>query len=488
MVRVYIKNLNLHYGSKTVLKNLNWVIAPGDCWILSGQSGSGKTVLASSIAHATHFTGEITFHYDKKSHLPSLNLFVADHYQFTNLEGDKNFYYQQRYNYKQSKDTLTVGAELQQYGLAHKLNTAVLAPIKEALNFCHAHDTQLIELSGGEHKKLQLVKALWLKPQLLIIDQPYIGLDACCRANLNILLAQLNQEGVTLILITNNYDLPKINLRFAAIEQQQIVEKTLPTRTEIGQASLLALPRFLSEKPNYSASQIVEMKGVNVRYGHKQVLKNINWEVKAGQRWLLQGRNGSGKSTLLSLLNGDHPQAYGNDIYLFGNKTGCGESIWEIKKRVGLITPEMHWYFDGSYTVWQSIASGLFDSVGLFQQPSYAQKQKVNELVCLFGLKAVKNEKLQTLPLGKQKLTLLARAIIKNPALLILDEPCQGLDQQQIRYFNQLVDQISAHGLTLIYVNHFETDLPNCINYRLVLDKGEIKINEHIQTALEEFA
>jgi molybdate transport system ATP-binding protein len=222
------------------------------------------------------------------------------------------------------------------------------------------------------------------------------------------------------------------------------------------------------------------MKNVNIRYGEKEVLKNVNWEVKAGEKWLLQGHNGSGKSTLLSLINGDHPQAYANDIHLFGHKRGSGESIWDIKKRIGLISPEFHWYFDHSATVWESIASGFYDSVGLFQQIPYSKKVQLEEVIEYFDLKQDKNELLKTLPLGKQRLVLLARTIIKNPQLLILDEPCQGLDQQQTQHFNQLVNELSNNGMTMIYVGHFETQLPTCIEKRILLENGEVKVVETI--------
>ncbi len=230
------------------------------------------------------------------------------------------------------------------------------------------------------------------------------------------------------------------------------------------------------------------MTGVNINYDEKQVLKNINWEVRSGEKWLLQGHNGSGKSTLLSLVNGDHPQAYANNIHLFGNKRGSGESIWDIKKNIGLISPEFHWYFDSSSTVKQSIASGFLDSVGLYRQLGEEKQKQVDALIHYLDLEEHKNETLNTLPLGKQRLALLARAIIKNPKLLILDEPCQGLDEQQTAHFNQLVDELAGEGKTLIYVAHTEDQLPKCLNYRLILAKGEVIKNTKLTVLQKELA
>lgn len=472
---VNIQNLNLKHQQKSVLTDLNWTINRGENWQLGGISGSGKTSLAKIIAGLQNAIGDIKINFNLNNHLPSEVLFVESWYQFKNLEGVANFYYQQRYTSQQVKDTLTVHAELVSYAKEKGLNLEQVELILAALNFSSFASSQLIELSSGEHKKLQLVKALWLKPQLLIIDQPYTGLDFNSRKSLNTLLDQISKDGVQLVLICNDNELPLSINRFAEIINGQLV---VSNSREISSIQFTKhdnqIPDFLKQSPVYSSNKIVKMVNVNISYGEKQVLKNINWEVRAGEKWLLQGHNGSGKSTLLSLINGDHPQSYANELYLFGNKRGSGESIWDIKQHIGLISPEFHWYFDASATVWQSIASGFYDTVGLFKQLPYSKSVQVDELVAYFGLTENKNELLNHLPLGKQRLVLLARTIIKNPQLLILDEPCQGLDQQQTQYFNQLVDELCNNGMTVIYVGHFESQLPTSLTHKLLLSNGEV--------------
>ncbi|WP_406823848.1 ATP-binding cassette domain-containing protein [Pedobacter sp. KACC 23697] len=480
---VYIQDLNLSYRNKTVLKDLYWKMNIGESYAIGGESGTGKTALSKAIAGLVPFQGSIEINFDGQSKLPQEVHYVESWYQFKNLEGVANFYYQQRYTSLQANDTLTVHAELVSYGKEKGLHFDQVEPILEALGFATFASSQLIELSSGEHKKLQLVKALWLKPQLLIIDQPYTGLDAASRKNLNMLLDQVAGEGVQLLLISNDSELPESIRSFFEISDGKLVKVAVlgSSETEI---HLREIPDFLKASPVYSAEDIVKMVDVNISYGEKQVLKNINWEIKAGEKWLLQGHNGSGKSTLLSLINGDHPQSYANELYLFGNRRGSGESIWDIKQHIGLISPEFHWYFDATATVWQSIASGFYDTVGLFQQLPYTKSTQVDELIAYFGLSEHKNELLTALPLGKQRLVLLARTIIKNPELLILDEPCQGLDQQQTKHFNQLVDELCSNGMTLIYVGHFESQLPTCIEKRILLEKGEVKVVESLNTEI----
>lgn len=468
---VHITNLNLKYGHKTVLKDLSWVIKTGEQWLLCGPSGSGKTCLAKAIADQT-----AAAHY------------VANWYKFTDLEGQSNFYYQQRYNSRATATTATVNAELKKYGQQHQLDFERLDALLDALGFSDLKNSSLIELSSGEHKKLQLVKALWLKPRLLILDQPYNGLDYTSRHSLNTLLDTLTQDGLQLILISNDNELPACINRYAEIREGKL-EEIQGFERNAGAKEVITkpVPEFLSTASTPASPIVISMSDVSISYGEKSVLNKINWEVKAGEKWLLQGPNGSGKSTLLSLITGDHPQAYANELHLFGNKRGSGESIWEIKQRIGMISPELHWYFDPSATVWQSVVSGFYDSSGLYCDPGYTRTKQANELLLYFGLSDYQHVLLNTLPLGKQRLTLLARAIIKNPQLLILDEPCQGLNQEQTRYFNELVDDLCQNGTTLIYVGHFESQLPSCLEKRIVLEQGSLKCIEDIKVPAQHY-
>ncbi|HUH19202.1 ATP-binding cassette domain-containing protein [Albibacterium sp.] len=482
---INITNLNLEYQQNQVLKELNWRIFYGENWLLGGKSGSGKTSLAKAIAGLEKYSGGIEINFDPSSQLPKQVVFISSWYQFTNLEGDRNFYYQQRYNKHQQNDTLTVHSELLKFAEEEDLNIEDVNYYLDLFGFSNAKNTQLIELSSGENKKIQLIKALWLKPQLLIIDQPYTGLDATSRKNLNQVFDDHTNQGLHLILISNDDELPSCINRFAEIKDGDLtIVNSKEEITKEESRVKKALPYFLQQAPDTSADSMVRMNNVNVKYGDKQVLHNISWEVKAGEKWLLQGPNGSGKSTLLSLINGDHPQAYTSDIYLFGKKRGSGESIWDIKEHLGIISPELHWYFDRTAKVWQSVASGFYDSIGLFQDLTHDKQRKVDEVLDFFDLKEYKYNLLNTLPLGKQRLALLARTIIKNPELLILDEPCQGLDAAQTQYFNDIVDELGAHGKTLIYVGHFETQLPTCIEKRIILKNGQVEAIESLTESI----
>jgi molybdate transport system ATP-binding protein len=219
----------------------------------------------------------------------------------------------------------------------------------------------------------------------------------------------------------------------------------------------------------------VQMKDVSIRYGEKNILEGINWEVEKGSCWSLTGHNGAGKSTLLSLITGDNPQAYANDIYLFDRKRGTGESIWEIKQKIGFLSPELHLYFDPYATAFTALASGLFDTIGLFRQMNSFQEKLVQEWLEFLDCSIYSNSLLTSLPSGAQRLILLGRAMIKTPPMLVLDEPCQGLDGPQTAFALKTIDRYcTLYGANLIFVSHYIKDFPHCITHSLQLENGMI--------------
>jgi molybdate transport system ATP-binding protein len=202
-------------------------------------------------------------------------------------------------------------------------------------------------------------------------------------------------------------------------------------------------------------SELVRMRRITVRYGNAVILRDINWSIHAGGSWALLGPNGSGKTTLLSLILGDNPQVYTNDATVFGRPRGSGESVWEIKKHIGWVSPELHLHFDDSATCFEVVASGFHDTVGLFQPASARQRAVARRWLARFQLLEFAHRPLFSLSAGLQRTVLLARALVKNPRLLILDEPCQGLDSAHRALFVQAVDAlIRAQTVTAIYVTH----------------------------------
>lgn len=471
-VFVGIEHINLKIRNRVILADLSWQIAKGEQWLLNGASGSGKTMLAKAIAGLGRVSGQIKVHYDAGSTLPASTLYVPQWFQFKDKQGSSSFYFQQRFNSADAENTITVWESLLEYATRIHRSEAKAQMLLETFGLWSRKDAPIIQLSSGEHKKLQLIKALLYRPQFMILDNPYTGLDVQTRTSLNEQLELACAGGMQLLIVSNDAAIPGCINRFASLLDGKLVTSNEPIAVKQQTNINYQLPHFLQQAPVLAVEELVSMRNVNIRYGEKQILKDLNWCVKAGEKWLLKGHNGSGKSTLISLLTGDNPQAYGQEIQLFGRKRGTGESIWDIKKQIGFISPELQWYFEPGSTVFQAVASGLFDTSGLFRKLSLQQEEKTNELLKLFGLHTEANDLLTQLPLGKQRLALLARAIIKNPPLLILDEPCQGLDEAQTSMFNQLVELLCNTNRSLIYVNHFEHALPDFLSHELMLEQG----------------
>jgi molybdate transport system ATP-binding protein len=212
---------------------------------------------------------------------------------------------------------------------------------------------------------------------------------------------------------------------------------------------------------------------VNVAYGERAILRDVSWTVCAGERWALLGPNGSGKSTLLSLICADHPQAYRNDLRLFGRRRGSGESIWDIKRRIGLASPELHLYFSEPLSAAQTAATGFFDVLA-YRPTTPEQDGAVRELFDHFGVAALVGRPFARLSTGEQRLVLLIRALVKRPPALILDEPFQGLDAALIERLRAWLDERLLPDQTLIFVSHHAEEIPRTVNRRLRLEEGRV--------------
>lgn len=489
---IIVKELGVKMQDKIVLDQVSFILKPGQHLAILGSSGSGKTTLAKALAHKIHFSGSISTNFSSSFH--SAIELVEQRYSFKNLSGITDFYYQQRFNSFDANDAPTISEVLlkkvqtngKELSSAHSIEN-----ILELLGILHLKDAPLIQLSSGEHKRFQLAKALLNPPALLILDSPYTGLDVAVLAELNKILSNLARKGIQIILIPGTFPIPDFITHIALIQNQEI--------SFYGQKEKFKTDYLVQEKDttiiyddtllpasdeNFQSGTVVEMKDIQIKYGSHTILQNVSWKIKQGEKWLLKGRNGAGKSSLLNMFTGDHPQAYSNELCLFGKKRGSGESIWDIKKNIGYISPELHAYFDKNITCYEAIGSGYFDTIGLYRKLSESQNEKILEWLSYLQVADAKNKPLHAIAVSVQRMILLIRALIKNPPLLILDEPCQGLDYQQSIQFVSLIDHIcSLSKKTLIYVSHDESTIPSCIQKVLQLEKGTYKIYSTNKTA-----
>jgi len=473
-----LQNVTVKAGGKTILEEIHFTIHTDEQWAIIGSSGSGKTVLAHTLAGKHFYNGKIEYFFPVKKENKSSILVVEQQHRFKNLSNTNDLYYQQRFNSSEADQTITVEQELKEYADGGNFIKNEWIDILHVRNLLQK---PLIQLSNGENKRTQLAIALLEAPEFLILDNPFTGLDAEGRKTLNGIIDSISKKGIHVLLIASQNETPKSITHMACLEKGKLAfagrkgefhfQKSGHKTNKLDEGILKNLKTV--QENNFITA--IEMINVNVQYGERKILNNINWEVKKGEGWSLSGPNGAGKSTLLSLITADNPQAYANEIYLFGKRRGIGESIWDIKQKIGFVSPELHLYFDYSATCFEVIASGFFDTIGLFRRLKSQLEEKILLWLKLLDIEGIKYKRLSQLSLGEQRKTLLARALIKMPPLLILDEPCQGLDEEQTLYFKNLINQIcETFDTTLVYVSHYKHQIPECVNHFLQLENGRI--------------
>lgn len=442
----YVSDVSVSLGAKPVVSSISFQIHAGDKTAIVGPMGSGKTSLAKALAGRLFRTGEVWFS-SKDPEKRAYVLLVEQQHQFKNRSNLSEFYLQQRFNSSDCEDAYTVEEELADLEVGNWVSVFELDGLLKR---------PLIQLSNGENKRLQIVKSLAYQPDWLILDNPYVGLDVNGREILTKGLLSLEAKGIQFILVSSPADVPDFitqTIELPAI-QETMKKPTPPLRTLV------------------PFEVAVRMEKVEIKYGTKTILSDFSWEVKRGERWAIKGPNGAGKSTLISLITADNPQAYSQDITLFDRRRGTGESIWDIKRKIGYLSPELHLYFKEGGACFSVVASGLFDTLGLFKRMTDEQSEQVNHWMRVMGIAHLAERSFLQISGGEQRMVLITRALVKNPELLILDEPCQGLDRVQTEHLKTVLDYLAANSdMTLLYVSHYDHDIPSCVNEVLALKR-----------------
>jgi len=461
---------------------INMALAAGEHLAVIGPNGSGKSLLIDTLLGKYPLKeGKLMYDFS-----PSNSNTVYENVKYiafrdTYGAADANYYYQQRWNAHDQDDAPAVNEMLGEIK-----DEALKQELFEIFRIEPLLDKKVILLSSGELRKFQLTKTLLTAPRVLIMDNPFIGLDAFTRDLIHGLLQHLAQKSdLQIVLVLSMIDdvpsfithvLPVSNLEVDNKLTRDEYLKNLPsqevsTEMEKIQQRIIHLPYG---NTNYDDQEVVKLNRVSIRYGERTILKELDWTVCRGEKWALGGENGSGKSTLLSLVCADNPQSYACDISLFGRKRGTGESIWEIKQHIGYVSPEMHRAYLKNLPTIEIVASGLHDSIGLYKRP---KPEQINICACwmdIFGIANLKDKPFLQLSSGEQRLALLARAFVKDPELLILDEPLHGLDTHNRQRVKKIIEAFcQRQDKTLIMVTHYEQELPSSITNRLFLERNK---------------
>lgn len=447
-----------------IIKDLNLKITKGKTLGIIGSNGTGKTMLAKAIA------GQIQVHGREIIEKEGLKkVFVSFLSSFRMRNGFAAFR-QQRWNNIDPDSVPTVKQELE-----YEKNKSSLDPLLEMFNFGQHIDKYVISLSNGEQRKLELIRALSQKPDVLVLDNAFNGLDHASRKLLTEMLDKMAATEQTIILTgSKKEDFPPSVKHFIFLHKIENPREI--TRDEI-QAEQEDTPLVITELPRWKNSQyqhIFEIKNVSMKYGEKEILKDISWKVSPGEHWVLSGGNGSGKTSLLNLIFADNPKAYACNIMLFGKQRGSGESIWNIKQKIGFISPELQQYLPDKQSALQVICSGLYDSEGLFTKPTSYELSLAKQWLTLLGDTDWAEKPYGELSTSAQRIVLLIRTLIKNPPLLLLDEPFQGLDRSTILRMKTLLLVVAQKtNCAMVMTTHFPEEIPDFFDHELALNNGK---------------
>lgn len=488
-------------GDRLIFENTALTFGRDQQWGVVGPNGSGKSLFGDALRGRLPLVhGDLQYHFRPPAGLS--HEVCIGHVSFEDRKANvHDTVVQSRWNSSEEDGAFSVRKflsyeqvmDINPFEVSAKHEKARLAferRFRKAISLLKIHpflDRTLLSLSNGETQRVHLARALCLPLRLLILDEPFNGLDTETRIYFRTVLNRLMLSSLPIVLITARLDeLPSAVSHLLCVNECQVIAagsrrvvlsqpgvrkifKRVKQKITLGQVRPTRIPRAKSRS---FGKELVRLRNVTVRYGSTTILKDVSWTVRAGESWALLGPNGSGKTTLLSLILGDNPQVYMNNVVVFGQQRGHGESIWEIKKDIGWVSPELHVHFNDSATCIEVVESGFRDSIGMFEPATPRQRAAARRWLKEFKLLKFENDPLFALSAGLQRMVLLARALVKNPRLLILDEPCQGLDDAHRDFFVKEVDELLRSGsVTAIYVTHRPEEIPKSIKHVIRLLK-----------------
>lgn len=466
---ISLDSQRLGYG-KVVLQNPYQIKIAHGVTVVYGENGSGKTTLATILEKGRYAYGNRLTFADGIEKIKMLS-FTDIH----SLSGMEVQYYVQRMEATMNDMVPTV-ADI----MGDKIHTANWNSLNDSLGLKDVTDKKINYLSSGELRKLLIINALLDNPDVLILDNPYIGLDAGSRDEFDNTMRDLRAQGVSVImLLCDTADIPEYTDSLIVLSELTIkpVISDKYKIMEIRDSSVendfnsLNLPQAIESQSLPHQVAFAINKG-HIRYGAREILKDVDWVVKKGEHWVLTGPNGCGKSLLLSLVCADNPQAYANDITLFDRKRGSGESIWEIKDAIGYVSPEMQLFFKSNSSVRDIIVQGMRNSLNRYRPATKEETDIADSWMNLLGIADKSQRKFSELSTGEQRLVLVARAMIKQPPLLVLDEPLHGLDAARKSRVKAIVNEIvKKNQSSLIFVTHYVSEIPSCVTLTKTLTK-----------------
>jgi len=492
---VKLNDITLQIDGKRLFEHTSWEIKSNQHWAVIGKNGSGKSTIVNALCRDVHIVnGQILYFLgdgDSKDNRPRSFFYRNEIMKISpdvhrKLMHKQARYHQARWHSIEGKSSPTVSDFLSENSKEKRQKVINLLQINYLLK------RKILHLSNGEARKVLIAQALMQSPKLLIFDDPFCGLDNQSRGVLrNTINNLLEMDSVRIILVTPRLEeIPQGITHVLCVDDNQIVEQGQKEKVLRGNFAqeIFAAKEDVQKVETRGASPrqvqvasgkdsiLVEMKDTSVSYGGVNILQDINWRMRKGENWAIIGPNGAGKSTLLSLIHADNPQAYANEISIYGRKRGSGESIWDVKRKIGWLSPETQIYYPWNTTCHEVVCSGFFATMGLYRKPSAEQASAAERWMRTLGIWEFAERRFGEISRGQQRMVLLVRALVKEPILLIFDEPCQGLDGSHRAAIIELIDNLcSRTPVSLIYITHHFDEMPKAITHIMKLREGRIE-------------
>ena len=462
---IELKNVDAIKSGCKLFNNFSWRIGAGEHWVICGNNGCGKTMLLEIISGAVHIPkGEVHFSFiegvswderyierRRKIH------YIPAHAIQSFLSETQGLYYQQRY-YGIGDEMVHMVRDIlgENVSALHSFN------IPDSLSIQHLLDLDVTKLSNGQLKKVLLLKVLLAEPpQFLLLDYPFEGLDSESRKDLCDFIDFIATElGTQIIIIDHYHELPSIINRRLTLNEFTIASEEVYLASKRNE--IVWPPSLVSPGPPKSGTPVIDIRNLRIQYREHVVLDNFSWTVNQGERWALIGRNGMGKTTLFSMIFADHPLAYSQEIYLFGRRRGTGESIWDIKRRIAYMGPELV-----SYLSPKSIGLSARDYIRSVNRK--LDENSLNSLITHFNAEDFVDKPVRFLSSGQLQIMLIMNCFLTEKELLLLDEPFQFLDARQRARLNSYLHTHLHPVTTLILITHYADDLSEWTNYAKVV-------------------
>ncbi len=489
-----ITDAKCRIGRHRLLDIPRFAIEPGEHWCLYGPNGAGKSLLSALATGQRMESGQyVSF---AEGFDPSVDVARVSFEEQQKLWQRDNRLDVSEFN----ADALDRGTLVQELISGREPNQPeLLNELVAALSLDDILQQGIRFLSSGQVRRALIARALYAahseRHRLIVLDDPLESIDRASQQGIvDCIVSHLDDHCSSLLLCRRQQDiLPGVthmavmdNLRIIASGPVTEVKdspefRAVSERKPVVPAKLPPAPDDLHESALLNREgPLIELRDVSARYGDHVVFQGLNWSMTKDHHVLIEGPNGCGKSTLLSLIDGENHKGYGQEVFLFGHRKGSGETVWDIKACFGIVSNELHNKYVKGWKVLDVVVSGFFDSVGLYDDSGSVEWEQARAWLRALDLESEEKHYYHEISFGQQRLVLLARAMVKHPRVLILDEPCVGLDDYHRELILGTLDVIAATTNTrIVYVSHVESERPACINQRLQflpLDSGRFKL------------